>query len=103
MGYTPLYTAGAWVGFDDKRIFFTSSDGQGGRAAAPIWGRFMKYSYEALKPKITYFNTNWNGAVNPGDTTHGVSDTNRMKTINPAIPQLTPQQPFHPIVNPSPK
>ncbi|MDP4219557.1 MAG: PBP1A family penicillin-binding protein, partial [Bacteroidota bacterium] len=62
IGYTPLYTAGAWVGFDDKRITFTSADGQGGRAAAPIWGRFMKYSYDALKPKITYFNTNWNGA-----------------------------------------
>ena len=33
------------VGFDDGRIKFRSADGQGGRAAAPIWGRFMKYVY----------------------------------------------------------
>ncbi|MBI3787406.1 MAG: hypothetical protein HY276_04025, partial [Ignavibacteriales bacterium] len=38
--------AGAWVGFDDNRIKFGSSDGQGGRAAAPIFGRFMQYTYD---------------------------------------------------------
>jgi penicillin-binding protein 1A len=46
VGYTPRLSAGVWVGFDDKQIHFTNWDGQGGRAAAPIWGRFMKYVYE---------------------------------------------------------
>ena len=46
IGFTPHITAGVWVGFDNKSVHFTSEDGQGGRAAAPIWGRFMKYVYE---------------------------------------------------------
>ncbi|MBI5475240.1 MAG: PBP1A family penicillin-binding protein [Ignavibacteriales bacterium] len=50
VGFTPQITAGVWVGFDNKSVHFTTSDGQGGRAAAPIWGRFMKYVYE--DPKI---------------------------------------------------
>ncbi len=91
VGYTPIYTAGVWVGFDDKRITFTSADGQGGRAAAPIWGRFMKYSYDALKPKITYFNTNWNGAVNLPDSSKRV-DSNM---INKQIPSVDPTLPTH--------
>jgi penicillin-binding protein 1A len=44
-GYTPQYVAGVWLGFDDARIKFGGAYGQGGRAAAPIWGRFMKYLY----------------------------------------------------------
>ncbi len=50
VGFTPQITAGVWVGFDDKQVHFTNWDGQGGRAAAPLWGRFMKYVYE--DPKI---------------------------------------------------
>ncbi len=46
VGYTPQISAGAWVGFDNKSVHFTTWDGQGGRAAAPIWGRFMKYVYD---------------------------------------------------------
>ncbi len=45
VGYTPHIAAGMWVGFDDNRIKFGSADGQGGRAAAPIFGRFMQYAY----------------------------------------------------------
>jgi penicillin-binding protein 1A len=45
IGFTPQITAGVWVGFDNKSVHFTTSDGQGGRAAAPIWARFMKYIY----------------------------------------------------------
>jgi membrane carboxypeptidase/penicillin-binding protein len=38
-------------------VHFTTDDGQGGRAAAPIWGRFMKYVYEdpAIALPIEYF------------------------------------------------
>ncbi len=46
VGFTPRIVAAIWVGFDDGRIKFRSADGQGGRAAAPVWGRFMKYVYE---------------------------------------------------------
>jgi penicillin-binding protein 1A len=46
VGYTPQLVAGAWVGFDDDRVHFTDWDGQGGRAAAPIWGMFMRDVYD---------------------------------------------------------
>ncbi|MBZ0204429.1 MAG: PBP1A family penicillin-binding protein [Ignavibacteria bacterium] len=46
VGFTPQLVAGCWLGFDDPRIKFGGSYGQGGRAAAPIWGRFMKYVYD---------------------------------------------------------
>ena len=57
IGFTPQITAGVWVGFDNKSIHFTTDDGQGGRAAAPIWGRFMKYVYEdpSIAMPIEYF------------------------------------------------
>jgi penicillin-binding protein 1A len=46
VGFTPQLSAAVWVGFDNRSVHFTNWDGQGGRAAAPIWGRFMKYVYE---------------------------------------------------------
>lgn len=46
VGFTPHLAAGIWTGFDDNRIKFGSSDGQGGRAAAPIFGRFMASVYD---------------------------------------------------------
>ncbi len=46
VGYTPQLVAGVWVGFDDDRVHFTDWDGQGGRAAAPIWGMFMRDVYD---------------------------------------------------------
>lgn len=40
MGFCPDYTCGVWVGFDDE---VTIGEGEtGGKAAAPIWGYFMK-------------------------------------------------------------
>ncbi len=41
MGYTPQYLAGGWVGCDDRFIRFNSKNGEGGRAAMPIWAYFM--------------------------------------------------------------
>jgi penicillin-binding protein 1A len=46
VGFTPQLAASVWVGFDNKTVHFKTWDGQGGRAAAPIFGRFMKYTYE---------------------------------------------------------
>lgn len=44
MGYTPQLLAGGWVGNDDRMIHFNTSskNGEGGRAAMPIWAYFMK-------------------------------------------------------------
>ncbi len=44
IGYTPELVAGCWVGFDDLRVKF-GAYGEGGRAAAPIWGRLMGKIY----------------------------------------------------------
>ena len=57
VGFTPQLAAGVWVGFDDNRIKFGYSEGQGGVAAAPIWGKFMKYTYEdpAMGLTLEYF------------------------------------------------
>jgi penicillin-binding protein 1A len=57
VGYTPQISASVWVGFDNKSVHFTTWDGQGGRAAAPIWGRFMKYVYEdpSIAMPLEYF------------------------------------------------
>ncbi len=43
MGYTPQLMGGAWVGADDRFIHFNkeSANGQGGRAAMPIWAYFF--------------------------------------------------------------
>lgn len=46
VGFTPKLTAGVWIGFDNKSVHFTNYDGQGGRAAAPVWGKFMNYVYD---------------------------------------------------------
>jgi penicillin-binding protein 1A len=46
MGFSPDHTCGVWVGFDDE---VTLGEGEtGGKAAAPIWGYFMR---EVLKDK----------------------------------------------------
>lgn len=57
IGYTPQFVAGVWLGFDDARIKFGGSYGQGGRAAAPIWGKFMQllYSDEDFDYPVEYF------------------------------------------------
>ncbi|MBN2572603.1 MAG: PBP1A family penicillin-binding protein [Ignavibacteriales bacterium] len=49
VGFTPKLAAGVWVGFDDRRIKFTSSFGYGGTAALPVWGLFMKRVYDEIK------------------------------------------------------
>jgi penicillin-binding protein 1A len=57
IGFTPGITAGVWVGFDNKSVHFTNADGQGGRAAAPIWGRFMHdvYADKSIGLPVEYF------------------------------------------------
>jgi penicillin-binding protein 1A len=53
IGYTPELSAGVWIGFDNQQVKFTNWDGQGGRTAAPLWGRFMQYVYSDNSIPIT--------------------------------------------------
>jgi penicillin-binding protein 1A len=57
VGFTPQISAAVWVGFDEPSVHFTTWDGQGGRAAAPIWGRFMRYVYDdpSIAMPLEYF------------------------------------------------
>jgi len=57
IGFTPHLSAAVWVGFDNRSVHFTNWDGQGGRAAAPIWGRFMKSVYDdpSIAMPVEYF------------------------------------------------
>ncbi|MCX6146873.1 MAG: PBP1A family penicillin-binding protein [Candidatus Kapabacteria bacterium] len=54
VGYTPQLICGIWVGFDDQRINFDviGRQGQGGRAAAPIWALLMNKIYN--DPNLPY-------------------------------------------------
>ena len=45
VGFTPQLVCGIWTGFDDRRVTFTGDYGQGGRAAAPIFGKLMGKVY----------------------------------------------------------
>lgn len=65
IGYTPQIAAGVWVGFDDQRISFTGSYGQGGRAAMPVWAIFMHDVYEQLQLPLEDFTLPPSGNVVP--------------------------------------
>ncbi len=63
MGFTPEIAAGVWVGFDDNRIKFTGSYGQGAKAACPVWSNFMKMTYDSLRLPPTPFERPASGNV----------------------------------------
>ncbi|MDR2410018.1 MAG: PBP1A family penicillin-binding protein [Bacteroidales bacterium] len=47
MGFTPLITAGTWVGCEDRSAHFRSTAlGQGANTALPVWAIFIKKCYE---------------------------------------------------------
>lgn len=66
VGYTPQLVAGVWVGFDNQRIKFTGWYGQGGKAAAPIWGRLMAKIYNDTK--LEFHKTKFGLPASPRDT-----------------------------------
>lgn len=47
-GFTPELVCSVWVGFDDQRVNFDAigNNGQGGRAAGPIFGKIMQNIYK---------------------------------------------------------
>jgi penicillin-binding protein 1A len=63
LGYTPQIAAGAWVGFDDPRIKFTGSYGQGSRAALPIWAVFMRNAHDSLDLPVKTFDLPESGNI----------------------------------------
>lgn len=81
IGCTPQLVCGVWVGFDDRRIMFTGDDGQGGRAAAPAFGRLMQRVY--ADPSIPYRQMRFAVAR---DSTDSVSVD---MMINPPTEQIT--------------
>mgnify|MGYP000855929642 CR=1 FL=1 len=66
-GFTPQLSAAVWVGFDDQRVSFTGSYGQGARAALPIWALFMKGVYDELKLPLEDFQAPASGDVVPAN------------------------------------
>ncbi|MFM6955393.1 MAG: penicillin-binding protein 1A [Ignavibacteria bacterium] len=86
VGLTPQLAAGVWVGFDDMRIKFTGWYGQGGKAAAPIWGRMMQkvYSTPGIQYRLKSF------GFTPADSSE-ISDSNELIEEN-AIPKIKQQQ-----------
>jgi len=46
IGFTPEFTAGAWVGADYPAIHFKNHEGQGAYTALPIWARFFQKLYK---------------------------------------------------------
>ncbi len=63
MGFTPQLVAGVWVGFDDRRVTFTGSYGQGAKAANPIWSNFMREVYDTLDIPEESFTLPENGNI----------------------------------------
>lgn len=55
VGFTPQLCGAVWVGFDDRRVHFTSWYGQGARAAMPIWAMFMQEVYQKINLPLKYF------------------------------------------------
>lgn len=63
VGFTPQIAGGVWVGFDDRRITFTGSYGQGAKAALPIWAQFMHDYYAEIDMPVAYFEPPSSGNV----------------------------------------
>lgn len=92
VGFTPQLVAGVWVGFDNSRIKFTGWYGQGGKAAAPIWGRMMSKIYS--DSKLGYRKTKFGfDAVVPADS-NGVDvwKDPPLENITVPEPETTPQK-----------
>jgi penicillin-binding protein 1A len=95
VGVTPQLACGVWVGFDDRRVQFTGDYGQGGRAAAPIWGRLMGKVY--TDPTIPYTQTRFQVARDSSDTVSAeqltTPPTEEITDEQPQPEQPTPQPP----------
>jgi penicillin-binding protein 1A len=49
VGFSPKFTAGVWIGYDERRPLGRGEGG--GRAALPVWGYFMKDILKGVRAK----------------------------------------------------
>lgn len=97
VGFTPQLTAGVWVGFDNMSVRFTGWYGQGGTAAAPIWGRFMAkvYNQEQLgyDRYATFSDTTVIDPIIPNNGGEAILENQLPATPTPDINPTTPKEP----------
>jgi membrane peptidoglycan carboxypeptidase len=93
VGYTPQLLAAVWIGFDDQRINFDpiGTNGQGGRAAAPIWAKLMQKIYN--DPTLPYRQRSFNYKImqrKPEDFEFDVQEDTQIPKddIQPSAPNL---------------
>ena len=97
VGLTPQLVCGVWTGFDDRRVTFTGDYGQGGRAAAPVWGRLMGkvYADKTLPYNTMQFETRADSidiitpdliANPPSDQVRDIDSIRRDSASSPASP-----------------
>jgi len=84
IGYTPELVAGVWIGFDDQRVKFTGWYGQGGKAAAPVWGRFMAKVYK--DDRLPYDKREFEGDRSRESYARIPYNLERAQTENAAVP-----------------
>lgn len=85
VGYTPELVAGVWLGFDDQRIKFSGWYGQGGKAAAPMWGRFMAKVYG--DDRLPYDKHEFNGDKSGGTYDRVPYNLHRTSVSNSSVPK----------------
>lgn len=85
IGFTPQITAGVWVGFDDQRITFTGSYGQGSAAALPIWAIFMHDVYTQINLPFEDFQVPPSGnVIQAAFCKESIFETGRPRLVSPA-------------------
>jgi len=87
IGYTPELVAGVWIGFDDQRVKFTGWYGQGGKAAAPVWGRFMAKVYR--DDRLPYDKREFDGDRLRDAYARIPYNLERLQTENAEVPRST--------------
>lgn len=85
VGFTPQITAGVWVGFDDQRVTFTGTYGQGAVAALPIWAIFMHDVYEQINMPVEDFQVPASGKIIQASfCKESIYETGRPRLISPS-------------------
>ncbi len=103
VGITPIFTAGVWVGYDEKKTL--GEEMYGGNLALPIWIDFMKEIVEDLPESrfaSIYEPSALDRVLNPADPeiTQPKKDTIAVEDIPPPAPNPDPEE--EPVIAPPP-
>lgn len=93
VGLTPQLACGVWIGFDDMRVRFTGDYGQGGRAAAPVWGRLMQKIYN--DPSVRWKKRSFVVERDSTDVATDIDIRNPAREAAPFRPPDTTKVPAH--------